>query len=93
MKLEKDKKKHLVAGFLIVIVATILIEFSVLSTLNYWFKYTIALTLGTLGGLTKDVFYDLILGRGKFEWLDILATILGSVLGVIFLIITRLIFN
>jgi hypothetical protein len=65
---QKDKQIHFAAGF-------------VTATITAFFTNNIYLAVGaaTFLGLFKDVVWDLWLKRGTFDYVDIIATILGSV--------------
>lgn len=64
--MQSDKLKHLIAGYLITLVALIFIP-------PVW-----AYALGCMAGIAKDVIWDLMLKRGCFEWADILITCVGA---------------
>jgi hypothetical protein len=66
----KDKLYHLIAGFVIAIIIGL-------------FNPIIGLIIAVLAGIAKDVVYDLLLKKGTFELLDILATAVGAVVGAI----------
>lgn len=75
--IQRDKKLHFYVGIIIAIIGSLL------------FNREIGLFLAVLAALFKDVGHDLILGKGTFELLDILFTVLGGLiiyiaLGVIF---------
>jgi hypothetical protein len=66
----KDKLYHLIAGFAISISIGL-------------FSPILGLAVAVLAGIAKDVVYDLLLKKGTFELLDILATTVGAVIGAI----------
>lgn len=70
-----DKIYHLVAGFVIALGFGLINPF-------------LGLVAGITAGLAKDIIWDLYLKRGSFEVLDILATIIGAILGTATAILT-----
>lgn len=73
--IQQDKIEHFKYGALISFIGAII------------FSPIIGFYLGILAGLYKDVFLDLILDKGTFEWLDILATSLGSLVSYLSLLL------
>ena len=75
MTMGKDKLYHLIAGFVIALGFGLINPF-------------LGLAAGITAGLAKDIIWDLYLKRGTFEVLDILATIIGAILGTATAILT-----
>ena len=73
-----DKIYHLVAGFVIALVFGLINPF-------------LGLVAGITAGLAKDIIWDLYLKKGTFEVLDILATIIGAILGTATAILLRMV--
>jgi LytS/YehU family sensor histidine kinase len=73
--IQKDKIEHFKYGALISFIGGVI------------FSPLMGFYLGVFAGLYKDIFLDLILNKGKFEWLDIIATSCGSGIAYLILII------
>jgi hypothetical protein len=71
VNIPKDKLKHLLACLVISFIVST--EYGPL-----W-----GLVAGNLAGLLKDFVWDLLLGKGKFEWADIAHSGLGTGIGVL----------
>lgn len=71
----KDKLYHLIAGFAIALIFGL-------------FNPILGLVVAVLAGIVKDVVWDLFLKKGKFEVLDIFATVIGAIMGTVVAILT-----
>lgn len=71
-----DKIYHFVAGILIALTFTLI------------FSPLIGIITASVSGVIKDVVYDLKMGKGAFEILDIFATVLGAVVGTVLGLLT-----
>ena len=71
-----DKIYHLVAGILIALTFTLI------------FSPLIGIITASVSGVIKDVVYDLKMGKGTFEVLDIFATVLGALVGTVLGLLT-----
>lgn len=69
-----DKQKHLILSFILTLLFYVLLN-------NLLIAGGVVLFIG----LFKEIIYDKLLKKGKFEWLDIVANILG-ILTFIFII-------
>ena len=74
MKIRADHYLHLVAGYLITIIASTLLLF-VLPTI---LAICLAFTLGVMVGIAKEVIWDYYLGRGTPELSDAIYTAIGA---------------
>ena len=71
-----DKIYHFVAGILIAFTFTLI------------FSPLIGLITASVSGVIKEVVYDLKMGKGTFEILDIFATVLGAFVGTVLGLLT-----
>lgn len=70
---EKDKMYHLLCGEVIAVIVAALGD--------YWFDTVAAVLAGIAAGFAKDYIWDKWLKKGTFDYLDIVFTGLGSVVG------------
>jgi hypothetical protein len=86
--MRKDHLLHLLAGFVLAYVPSILI--TLVDTIEY--RLTLGLIVGaaiSLGAtFAKDFIWDKWMGRGVFEWFDILYGVIGCVIGLGLTLIT-----
>jgi len=67
LKIQKDKLLHFIAGLFVTIVTWVVIQ-----------NPFVALLTGLLAGVAKELIWDIALKRGTGEFLDFLATAIGS---------------
>jgi len=80
MKLTKDKIKHLVISFLIMVLTSVtLYQFK--SNIHFALGISILFTLTV--GLVKEFIYDYYLGKGQLSIYDLAYNFIGVYLGVI----------
>ena len=72
--MKNDKKKHLLAGFLIAFITTLVLGFLINPT------YALLIGWGASGvaGLAKELIYDKWMGKGTPELLDLWVTFLAG---------------
>ncbi len=91
MKLGKDKLYHLIAGFFICILGWLFYPLISLIPFVGWVArlfspILFAFLLAALVGALKELVWDKWWKKGTPEWLDFWATVLGGLIGVIFLL-------
>lgn len=75
MKLpNKDKLLHLICGTYIYLIASVLLT------------PMLSIMLVIIAGFAKEFIWDRWLGKGAFEWMDIIYTITGGVMAMILLL-------
>lgn len=79
--IKKDKLKHIIISS----IGTILLFLGLLLFFNKTTSLITSPIIMFLIGLFKEVIYDKLLGKGKFEWLDIVSNIIGILLSIILL--------
>lgn len=82
--MDKDNSnwKHVWAGILIVVISGVIINpFS-----NPWISCPVGFLLGIVAGFSKEFIWDKALGKGVFNWQDIIAISWGSFVGLVILI-------
>lgn len=75
MKVQEDKKKHFVAGFIIAAVVSL------------FFGYIAGAAAAIVAGIGKEV-YDKVTGKGTPEVLDFLATATGAATAILLSVIS-----
>ena len=74
--IEKDKLIHLGVGYLIAHVVFALI--SLVTSLPLLYCLLIGVSVSLLATFAKDFIYDKLMGKGVFNWKDILAGCIGA---------------
>lgn len=80
MKVQEDKKKHFVAGFIITAV------------ISLFFGYLVGAAAAIVAGIGKEV-YDKVTGKGTPEALGFVATAAGAVTAIAISLVSSLLWN
>lgn len=78
-----DKLKHILYS----IVGTGFLYVGTNIFINKTHSLIISIGIMFLIGLLKEVIWDYIMGRGKFEWLDLLSNIIGIIIATLLIIL------
>ena len=80
LHITRDKATHFILGFILS---------SIICSIVYILDHSILICLATGFGISvlisilKDVVWDLIMGKGKFEWMDIVYGIFGAAISIV----------